>query len=77
MKFIKLFKGAAQLLSPLTLNLFQNKQWLFLLKQFYKFHFDVLNAKLDITECFMVIFVEQRDKIFLYCTLFKTLPKIN
>ena len=40
-----------------------------LLKHFYKFHFDVLNAKPDITECFMVIFsgyyLEQPDKTLL------------
>ena len=36
-----------------------------LLKHFHKFHFDVLNAKPDITECFMVIFVEQPDKTLL------------
>ena len=36
-----------------------------LLKYFLKFHFDVLIAKPDITECFMVIFVEQPDKILL------------
>ena len=35
-----------------------------LLKHFYKFHFDVLNAKTDITECFMVLFLEQPDKTF-------------
>ena len=36
-----------------------------LLKHFYKFHFDVLNAKPNITECFTVIFVEQPDKTLL------------
>ena len=31
-------------------------------KHFYKFHFDVLYVKPYITECFMVIVVEQPDK---------------
>ena len=36
-----------------------------LFKHFYIFRFDVLNAKPDITECFVVTFVEQLDKILL------------
>ena len=36
-----------------------------LLKHFYKFHFDAFNGKPDITECYMVIFVEQTDKTLL------------
>ena len=36
-----------------------------LLERFYKFHFDVHNAKPDITECFVVTFVEQLDKTLL------------
>ena len=35
------------------------------LKHFYKFHFNSFNAKPDITECYMVIFVEQQDKTLL------------
>ena len=35
------------------------------LKHFYKSHFHVLNAKPDITECCMVIFVEPPDKTLL------------
>ena len=34
------------------------------LKHFYKFNFEVLNAKHDITECFIVLFVEQEKKTF-------------
>ena len=34
-------------------------------KHFYKFHFNVVNAKPDITECFMVIFIEQQNKTLL------------
>ena len=36
-----------------------------LLKHSYKFHFHVLSAQPDVTECFMVIFVEQPNKILL------------
>ena len=36
-----------------------------LLKHFYKFHFNVFNAKPDITECSMVLFVKQMDKTLL------------
>ena len=36
-----------------------------LLKHFYKFYFNILNAKPDITACFMLIFVKQPDKTLL------------
>ena len=35
------------------------------LNSFYEFYFDVFNANHDITEYFMVIFVEQSDKTLL------------
>ena len=36
-----------------------------LFKHFYKLHFNFLNDKPDIIECFMVIFVKQPDKTLL------------
>ena len=47
-------------------NLTDDNDQAALLKHFYKFRFDALNAKPDITECFMVIYVEQPDKTLLY-----------
>ena len=35
------------------------------LKHFHKFYFHAFNAKPDITECYMVIFVEQPGKTLL------------
>ena len=44
---------------------FDNNDGAALLKHFYTFHFDAFNGKPDITECYMVIFVEQPDKTLL------------
>ena len=46
-------------------NVKDNNDRTALLKHFYIFHFDAFNAKPDITECCMVIFVEQPDKTLL------------
>ena len=46
-------------------NVKDNNDRAALLKHFYKFHFDAFNGKPDITECYMVIFVEQPDKTLL------------
>ena len=45
-------------------NVKDNNDQAALLKHFYKFHFDAFNGKLDITECYMVIFVEHRIKLY-------------
>ena len=46
-------------------NVKDNNDRAALLKHFYTFHFDAFNGKPDITECYMVIFVEQPDKTLL------------
>ena len=46
-------------------NVKDNNDQAALLKHFYKFHFDASNPKPNITECYMVIFVEQLHKTLL------------
>ena len=46
-------------------NVNDNNDRAALFQHFYKFYFDVRNAKPDIKKCFMVIFVEQQDKTLL------------
>ena len=47
------------------------------LEHFYKFYFDVLNAKPDITDCLLVIFVKQLDKTSLHWCENKTTNYLN